>query len=327
MKRLLMLVMILVLATNSFAKPPWDEHGNFSVEIRFDGSCDAWSNVLANIPDHYITRFGAYPQFMLWEDLDQPVLFVMDFGFLRYNNPNPHLNPPKPDWSMDLTWADVKQHFYWRTESVLKGDVLYFPVTQYADTSHISSTKYDANGDWFVDFKFDARTLPIPNDDSAWKLNLQVFDKGPAEGDPPVISSDTVLFVRTFRSTPTDTFKWARFEGLLWEDKDLNLQLLRHFPNSRTMIRNMIDFYTEEANCDSLQFYCQRYLNVYKARSDPHFVKHDLSGLTHSQPRPISHVDYDFIQELLFETCGDSLDIVRDVPPIEEEYNQYELVH
>jgi|GEM_PF-1386436 len=327
MKRLLMLVMILLLASSSFAKPPWDEHGKLKMEIKFDGSCDAWSNIWANIPDHYITRFGAYPQFMLWDDIDQPVLFVMDFGFLRYNNPNPHLNPPLPDWSMDLTWADVKQHFYWRTESVLKGDVFYYPVTQHDDTTHISSTKYDANGDWFVHFNFDARTLPIPNDDSAWKLNLQVFDKGPAEGDPPAISSDTVIVIRTTRSTPTDTLMWSRYADILDEDKNMNMQLLRHFPNSRIMLLNMIFIYAEEANCDSLQFYCQRYIDVSKARSDPHYVTNDLSGVTHSQSSPITHADYDFIQELLFETCGDSLDIVRDVPPIEEEYNQYELVH
>jgi len=327
MKRLLMVVMILVLATNSFAKPPWDEHGRLKMEVISDGRSDAWDSILANVPDHYINRFGAYPRFMLWEDVDKPVLFLLDFGFLRYNNPDPDLNPPLPDWSMDLTWADVKQHFYWRTESVLKGDVLYYPVTQHEDTTHISNPYDDANGDWGVAFNFDARTLPIPNDDSAWKLNLQLYDKGPAEGDPPVISSETVVFVRTTRSTPMDTLLWADYEDILWEDKDLNLQLLRSFPNSRLMIRNMIDFYTEEANCDSLQFYCQRYLDVYKARSDPHYVRINLSGETHTQPRPITNTDYDFIQELLFETCGDSLNIVRDVPPTEEEYGRIELVH
>jgi len=325
-----MFLFINVSTQSVFAKAPLDEHGELIMKYVTCGKdifheCEFWSSYMANIPEDYIKRFGAYPRIMIWDDVADPVRVVVEVQFKRKSNPNPYYWPPEPDYPLNMTWGDIKKYFYWRMVSYKTGEIKYLPLELGDNNKGI--VQQSGVHSWRMLLNFDGHLLPVPNDGSAWKVSLDMYEEEPYGGNVKALGqTEQFDFIRTVRSTPLDTLRWAEHSNYIMEDKALNRRMLGYFPHSRVTMDYLINYFFEEKNADSLEYFGRMYIQEMKDRLDPHYARYFMSGDSATAPRPITHNDYDFIQSLYKRLTGDTLDLgVRDIPPLEEVYNSMEI--
>lgn len=308
---LAVLVLTFGMAMGEDALLPWDDKGQFySERNRVHVSSGTLSPIIADtVVSSYVNRFGALPNVIIWDDYQNDPILRWTVGFRRYNSGVGTVAPPVP-WGDTLMWKDVKPHLYWQFVQMLTDSVSYYPVTGPPDDK-IVSFGFDTMNGWGAAVEIPFRDLRIPNDGSAYRLQMAVFKDDPRVGDEVFLSDDWYYVIRTTRSTVIDTFMWAYNEGFI-DQKPILLSLLPHFQMSQLLMKRLFTVYMVEDNCDSLQSIAGRLWYAINLGIDP-LVGH-ASGAPPKLHVEIQYADTthhpstmeEYMRAGLFDVCGDS---------------------
>ena len=304
-------ILFCLFALSSFtqAKLPIDELGTLIIEPNLSGGSDTWGNFIPAVREQYEQRFGKHPALMLWSDVDDKVMLRYKISFSRSAVEGITPNYHEHKWSDSLHWSDIQDHFRWKLTSVKTGQVKRIPVTQLDNDPLLMDTVAPRHRpSWMITLYFDARTLPVPEDGSAWDLVMEVYEDAPPKGEPILVTSDVLPVVRSRRTTPLDTLEWAAHKNLILHDKDLDHRLLKYFPYNREILSALFMIYHEEKNCDSLRSISQQYWNTLENRLDPFYAESLFEGDDRNGPRPMSNAQREQIQRYMKEVCGDTLE-------------------
>ena len=83
---------------------PWDDEGRVRVGGRITEG--AYGPIYESIEQHYTERFGAYPEFIIWEEGDWHPVTKWVVSFRKYYYEQIHVLPDT------LTWGDVRPYVW-----------------------------------------------------------------------------------------------------------------------------------------------------------------------------------------------------------------------
>ena len=280
---------------------PWDSEGKLHV---LGGHSDkSYAEIYPFVEQYYIDRFGAYPGLVVWEEGDWHPITKWGVSFKKYYKEQKHVLPDT------LTWGDVRPYVWWKLTSVKTGTVSYQVLTAGEDTTGI--VDYFNAYAWHYAFEQKIEDLPIPNDGSAWKIELQVWESPPPDGQLVAsLEAPPCICIRTYRTTAIDTFWFSRSyfvpsqaTTLLRSSKELNLSLLHSFPYSKELLGNLMRIYGEEKHCDSLRWAARQFVESAWQNKDP-FKKGEpwvSGGAVEKPPSTLESV-----HAYLLKVCGDT---------------------
>ncbi|MCB2199929.1 hypothetical protein KQI63_11010 [bacterium] len=306
------IVLVFLATTAKGEDVPWeaDSLGRMKIELRI--ASGGWPSFFPGIVKEYEERFGAYPGVMIFKDLkldpdlelrEREIRFTAKFQ--RYGG---RLKPPVPAY-LTMDWGDIKPYFWWKKESAKTGEVVYEKVKMGVDSTSVGDTY--PNYKWEYSFEFPAETLKIPDDDSAWLVSLGCWESPPPEGkliaidgplpivySPVETALDTYLIAESAMNWKVGTY-WIRYS------KEINLEILKSYPHSQTILSNLMGFYTAEKNCDSLKWAARKYVVSLRDSLDPWQEKQfpwNRMGFVDE----VTHVENE-IKKSLEAVCGDTV--------------------
>lgn len=280
-----------------FAVLPWDDEGLFKAGYAYRGTDSNFPTLTGSFINYFETKYGTFPQFMIWEDTDLPARMNFSIHFARLGK------APTPAWGDVLRYEQVRTHLFWKIESVKTGAINYFPLQLgIPDTTNLV-WEYG----WTTDHVLlDLRDLPIPNDGSAYIFQPVVFEDEPIPGKEILTVEDPWTIIRAKRETAYDSLAWAYFGDQLDWNKDVATALLRSFPTSRVILRRLLETYAEDGNCDSLRWVARQYKDALVPYADSMAVP--LEGLENLHVAGGSSLPLnDYINQKLMSVCGDTL--------------------
>ncbi|MCB2199469.1 hypothetical protein KQI63_08695 [bacterium] len=287
----------------SYAVLPWDDHGIFKYGYSRDSTDARFPYLTGNFVDYFETKFGVFPQFMIWEGTNQPAKIALNF---RYDRPR---KSPIPPWGDTLLFGEVRSHLFWRIESVKDGSITFIPFTDSSsDTCNIVDTEWGYG--WSYNGLVDLRNIPFPSDTTAYYLQPVVFKELPIEGEEIFRSTDAWSVIRSKRNTPYDSLAWAYYGDELDWNKDIATALLQSFPTSRAILKRLLDTYAADGNCDSLKWVARQYKDALVPNADPMAVPLEgfnnmhIAGVESSRSFLPAN---EYINEKLMSVCGDTL--------------------
>lgn len=304
------LLFFLITGLAYSADLPVDDLGRFSIRPDMEGGSALWGNFIPAIRKQYEERFGAHPALMIWSDVDEKKMLAYSIQFFRPGDARFVHDWTEPEWLGDsLHWSDISDHFQWCLTSVKSGQTIRKKVTEVEGDPLLEETwTAPTIGSWKIDLYFDGRSLPVPEDGSAWNLTMEVYKSVPPIGDPWYVTPDTLAVVRAQRTTPLDTLEWASHNNLVLRDKELDHRLLAYFPHNRELLTTLFFIYSEEENCDSLKSISQQLWNTLENRLDPFYAEPLFGGDDRNGPLPMNDLQRQQIQNHLMNVCGDTLD-------------------
>jgi hypothetical protein len=254
-KNLLMIgCFVALLASFAVAQPPFQAGGKLYTSFFAGGHntrpCPWWAT------DSLSTRFGEFPYYIIWDDLNDTTKAKIHISWYV-----PHvMNPTTPWWGDSLKWGQVRPYFRGLFTSIETGDTLIRSLPVGSPNEVVSR---DDEGNYNYSAKFNNDLLPIPNDGSAWKMEIvptiNIYDS--VAVNPNSSQESPRVVVRMNAETPLDSLLWFRST---WDDNQENYQLhremLRNFPYFQSSLSLMFNHYYDEENCDSVQHYGNRYI-------------------------------------------------------------------
>jgi hypothetical protein len=296
---------------------PWNENGSCIAENIIEGS-SYWSVLLGpKTNQHFVDRYGAKPHYIILDDLKRPVRMKWEIGFERDWNKRHDVSP----WGRELVWGDIQKYFYWRFESAKTDSVFFVPITYGNPADSIQAGI--SWGHWFVEFRFDASELPIPNDGSAYYMTVEAHVGDPVDkkgvkfrhSDEEMWPYPTVI-AHTTLQTPLDFYAQALHEGKISRynpDKTTLLSLLKDFPYDQKILKTLVGVYYYEKKPDSLRWAGKLFLKSVNENLDE--IVNDLRGEFQKIEAPIDFGDLEpgerktyleHLQDMLFELEGDT---------------------
>ena len=297
---LLSLFLLMIPLALSSAQLPWDSYGEF-YEGTIRGLTDRlYPFLTGSFPEYFEANYGAFPDFIIWDDVDDSVRMYLNFTFYRVRTGLTVI--PAPAWGDTLTWAGVRPYVFWRYQPVKGGDPHYFPFApSSSDTTHI----VDEMGGWNYSHMIDLRDLPIPDDGKEYLLKLVLCDNDTIPGQEAYVPDGSWYVLRSKRKTAMDSLAWAYYSGTLMKNPDVSIALLKSFPTSRAILRRLVQYYANQENCDSLRWSARQFIEALKPGADPMALPvegFDSMKIIDPPMIPTPH----FINLLLMEVCGDS---------------------
>ena len=281
---------------------PWSE-----TEFKIGTSPEESSGWLPAIPvmqTHYEQRFGNYPDVVIWEDLTLPCYLTWYVAM-------------DTDTAKMLKWEDLQPHLFFKLQSVRTAKIMY-------STLHDSTLQWVEGPDevyknesaYFFMVRMDK--LPVPMDSSAWQVSLEIWEGQPTSGKRLSVPDMSPFVVRTKRETPSDTLMWAMEKKAITDNPDLCRLLLRHFPENRWVLGEMVDYSEKLKQCDSMYVYTGRLLNTLKHRLDPFYMDFGFlyeDGIDPDPgPPPLTTARFNQLLKRLLNACGDTTGLSQYAP-------------
>jgi len=216
-------------------------------------------------------------------------------------------------WGDSLKWGQVRPFFAGLFTSIETGDTLIRDLPLGSPEEVVSR---DDKGNYNYFSKFNNDLLPVPNDGSAWKMEIiptvDIYDS--VTVNPNSVNESPRVIVRMNPETPLDSLLWFRDT---WpnhlENHQLHWEMLRHFPYFQRSLFILFDHYYDEVVCDSVDYYGNRYIESLVNNMD------DFAS-EHSYPTPgigMDSVHVNKIKEMIDDICVDGRAQRLKYPPRE----------
>lgn len=307
MKKILLLTFLFAgVVSFVFAQPPFQSGGKLFTSF-FAGSPNVWPYT-SWLEDSLSSRFGDFPSYIIWDD----VADTTDAYVQIYWDPPYTANPPAPWWGDSLKWKDLRPYVTGLFTSVETGDTLIRDLPVGTPDEVIS---LDSSGRYKKHVGFDCDLLPIPNDGSAWTMEviptIDIYDS--VEVNPNREGQSLTSVVRMNPTTPLDSLLWFRDT---WadhlENHQLHWEMLRHYPYFQPSLFVLFDHYYDEELCDSVSHYGNRYVESLVNNLDDFWE--------HTYPTPelgFDSVHVNRVKEMINDICVEGKAQREKYPPRE----------
>ncbi|MDP8208013.1 MAG: hypothetical protein P9L92_15215 [Candidatus Electryonea clarkiae] len=225
---IIIFLLVCITAHASFWKPSkaWDfrNYGHKNPHLFNYGSS------LPVIVNDYVTRFGGYPRYFLWENDTTEI--DLDWGITYRSMQTPGQN---------YTWGQLRQYFFWSIKDAEGDTSFYAPCTLGVDTTHVGGQPGFGMG---YRLRINAWDLPLPKDSTVFGVKLLIFDTTATTGTIQAeVASFTILKIPI--ETAMDSLLWIMGNGHKTVE---NMEYVtERFPRSYlTQIWGKIVFWEEE---------------------------------------------------------------------------------
>ncbi len=205
-----------------------------------------------SIREFYTEEYGDFPDYIIWDNIQDTTRSYMR---IDYYAPSAEVNSPW--WGDSLKWSQLRPYVSALFTSVETGDTLIRNLPE-GDLNKIISS--NNNGDYNYKIRFACDLLPIPNDGSVWKLELEptVDITDSVTINPRKLPAHTALRINP--ATPVDSLLFIRHTWLINNSNFvLQKKVLRTYPYNQMILKNLFTFYYSEEECDSVSHYGNRY--------------------------------------------------------------------
>ncbi|MCB2211787.1 hypothetical protein KQI52_06720 [bacterium] len=280
-KKSIFLACLAFLATACLSQSIWNSYGCYTSECLNINYENIFTKLSSQTLDEYRVRFNKTPNVMIWKDdaVRDKIQFMLSYTYWK-----DRFDYPEPSWNdSTLTWGELRQHFVLRLSQVGEQDTTTLPIA-WGDPDVVVSNNSDESAGWAGVFDLEVTELPIQDFGTAWSLWIAPIGPAPdpcrssGSYENQVDLVDTVTFVYTSITTPTDSLLWSLSD---WEGRGsiaLAHQLFKLFPNNTSLMRTLLPYYYENANCDSVSRIGTHYIDVMRNNLDPFRISYSYPG-------------------------------------------------
>ena len=313
-KGLMVFVVFVVLAVTANAFP-WKDTTSIEVTLG-NNEGTGWLKGFPFIDSSYAARFGAAPDFILWED-----------------------DKSLPCWTGGgIDFVENKTY-----PSVVDSMIGFMSIAAYSvknvDSLRISmgNAAFDALGPErvlqraYYGWRVDLRKLGIPDDSSAWRFRFEVWNAPWPNGTQRLATSGFATMICTNRSTPLDTLQWGRDSDIFVKQPEVAKRVLRWFPNNTELLSLLFEQACQTGAKDTVRSYAVRYLNSLKHRSDRIYFDRAFwyaDSIDHDPgPLPITKVQYAAIIDSVLKIVGDTTGLTQFAPSAADSMPTFDYKH
>lgn len=251
-------------------------------------------------------RFGVYPNFIVFEDTDDPVDIVFGVRGQTWLS-----TKARKSWVSGLTWADIKSMFSVKLQTIDSSAVTIMSLDQAGIMDTLSIQEYKIQGRLHGNL----RDFKIPADGKARTVELIVHPTGVPDSIE-ASSEGSITVVATTRATLFDSLEWFDRHAQS-QDIDVARGILRAHPDIMYLYRHVFDAFIDQAECDSARHWGVQWNDAVVRDKFPFQLSERYKTMISDGPLVMGIVDdngnehsiestLDYIHFNLQASCGDS---------------------